>query len=127
VRTWRQDVTGEADAAVGPATAGMLGLPDAVTVEGWIDGRAIAAQGLEGKPAPDSFLASARCVGVEPALAAVFENALAGVAGGRAGGFGFVVGVDRTGKADALREHGADIVVSDLVELLDPAGGKVAR
>jgi beta-phosphoglucomutase family hydrolase len=96
-------------------------------VEGWIDGIAIAAQGLEGKPAPDSFLAGARCVGVEPALAAVFEDALAGVAAGRAGGFGFVVGVDRTGEADALREHGADIVVSDLAELLDAAGGKAAR
>jgi beta-phosphoglucomutase family hydrolase len=96
-------------------------------VEGWIDGLAIAAQGLKGKPAPDSFLAGARCVGVEPAQAAVFEDALAGVAAGRAGGFGFVVGVDRTGQADALREHGADIVVSDLTELLDRAGRKVAR
>jgi beta-phosphoglucomutase family hydrolase len=88
-------------------------------VEGWIDGLAIAAHGLKGKPAPDSFLAGARCVGVEPAQAAVFEDALAGVAAGRAGGFGFVVGVDRTGQAEALREHGADIVVGDLAELLD--------
>ena len=64
---------------------------------------------------------------MEPALAVVFEDALAGVAAGRAGGFGFVVGVDRTGEADALREHGADIVVSDLAELLDAAGGKAAR
>jgi beta-phosphoglucomutase-like phosphatase (HAD superfamily) len=87
---------------------------------------AIAAQGLEGKPAPDSFLAGARCVGVEPALAAVFEDALAGVAAGPVGGFGFVVGVDRTVEADALREHGADIVISDLAELLDAAGGKAA-
>jgi beta-phosphoglucomutase-like phosphatase (HAD superfamily) len=68
-----------------------------------------------------------RLVGVEPALTAVFEDALAGVAAGRAGGFGFVVGVDRTGQADALREHGADIVVSDLAELLDAAGAKAAR
>jgi beta-phosphoglucomutase family hydrolase len=96
-------------------------------VEGWIDGLAIAAQGLKGKPAPDSFLAGARCVGVEPARAAVFEDALAGVAAGRAGGFGFVVGVDRTGQAEALREHGADIVVGDLAELLDRASGKAAR
>lgn len=103
----------------------VTGLAD--LVEGWIDGLAIAAQGLEGKPAPDSFLAGARCVGVEPALAAVFEDALAGVAAGRAGGFGFVVGVDRTGQAAALRRHGADIVVSDLAELLDAAGGKAAR
>ena len=96
-------------------------------VEGWIDGIAIVAQGLKGKPAPDSFLAGARCVGVEPARAAVFEDAVAGVAAGRAGGFGFVVGVDRTGQADALRKHGADIVVSDLAELLDQLNGKAAR
>ena len=96
-------------------------------VEGWIDGIAIVAQGLRGKPAPDSFLAGARCVGVEPARAAVFENALAGLAAGRAGGFGFVVGVDRSGQADAMREHGADIVVSDLAQLLDGAEGKAAR
>jgi len=96
-------------------------------VEGWIDGIAIVAQGLRGKPAPDSFLAGARCVGVEPARAAVFEDALAGLAAGRAGGFGFVVGVDRSGQADAMREHGADIVVSDLAQLLDGAEGKAAR
>jgi beta-phosphoglucomutase family hydrolase len=96
-------------------------------VEGWIDGLAIATQGLKGKPAPDSFLAGARCVGVEPVRAAVFEDALAGVAAGRAGGFGFVVGVDRTGQADALREHGADIVVSDLAELFGRASRKAAR
>jgi beta-phosphoglucomutase family hydrolase len=96
----------------------------ATLVEGWIDGLAIAAQGLKGKPAPDTFLAGARCAGVEPAQAAVFEDALAGVEAGRAGGFGLVVGVDRTGHADALRTHGADIVVSDLAELLDGANGE---
>jgi beta-phosphoglucomutase family hydrolase len=74
---------------------------------------------LRGKPAPDTFLAAARALGVEPAEAAVFEDALAGVAAGRAGGFGFVVGVDRSDQADALRGRGADIVVSDLGELLD--------
>jgi beta-phosphoglucomutase-like phosphatase (HAD superfamily) len=58
---------------------------------------------------------------VHPAAAAVFEDALAGVAAGRAGRFGFVVGVDRVGQADALREHGADLVVSDLDELLEDA------
>ena len=57
----------------------------------------------------------------------MFENALAGLAAGRAGGFGFVVGVDRSGQADAMREHGADIVVSDLAQLLDGAEGKAAR
>jgi len=99
----------------------------AALVEGWIDGRTIAAQGLRGKPAPDTFLAGARYVGAAPAQAAVFEDALAGVAAGRAGGFGFVVGVDRTGHPDALRAHGADIVVSDLAELLDRANGQAAR
>jgi beta-phosphoglucomutase-like phosphatase (HAD superfamily) len=74
---------------------------------------------LKGKPAPDSFLFGARALGVEPAEAAVFEDALAGVAAGRVGGFGFVVGVDRVGQAEALREHGADIVVRDLAELLE--------
>jgi HAD superfamily hydrolase (TIGR01509 family) len=58
------------------------------------------------KPAPDSFLAGAGCLGVEPAQAAVLGDALAGVAAARAGGFGFVVGVDRSGQADALRERG---------------------
>jgi beta-phosphoglucomutase-like phosphatase (HAD superfamily) len=74
---------------------------------------------LKGKPAPDTFLAGARKVGVSPAQAAVFEDALAGVEAGRAGNFGFVIGVDRVGQADALRQHGADIVVKDLAELLD--------
>jgi beta-phosphoglucomutase-like phosphatase (HAD superfamily) len=73
---------------------------------------------LRGKPAPDTFLAGAHALGVEPAEATVFEDALAGVAAGRAGRFGFVVGVDRVGQADALREHGADVVVTDLAQLL---------
>jgi beta-phosphoglucomutase-like phosphatase (HAD superfamily) len=58
---------------------------------------------------------------VEPAHAAVFEDALAGVEAGRAGHFGYVVGVDRVGQAQALREHGADVVVKDLAELLADA------
>ena len=99
----------------------------ATLVEGWIDGLTIAAQGLKGKPAPDTFLAGARHLGVKPAHAAVFEDALAGVAAGRAGGFGFVAGIDRTGHPDALRAHGADIVVSDLAELLDGATKNAAR
>lgn len=88
-------------------------------VEGWIDGITIGVEGLKGKPAPETFLAGARCVGAEPAEAAVFEDALAGVEAGRAGRFGFVVGVDRVGHAEALRAHGADVVVRDLAELLD--------
>lgn len=74
---------------------------------------------LRGKPAPDTFLAGARAVDTPAAEAAVLEDALAGVAAGRAGNFGFAVGVDRVGQADALREHGAGVVVKDLAELLD--------
>ncbi len=81
---------------------------------------AVADSGkLRGKPAPDTFLAAARMLGVSPAAAAVFEDAQAGVAAGRAGGFGWVVGVDRIGQADALRREGADVVVRDLSDLLD--------
>jgi beta-phosphoglucomutase family hydrolase len=83
-----------------------------------IDGVVAEREHLRGKPAPDTFLAGARALGARPEEAAVFEDALAGVAAGRAGAFGFVVGVDRVGQADALREHGADVVVSDLDELV---------
>jgi len=84
-----------------------------------IDGVVAERDHLRGKPAPDTFLAGARALGLEPPAAAVFEDALAGVAAGRAGGFGCVVGVDRAGQADELRRHGADVVVTDLAELLD--------
>jgi beta-phosphoglucomutase family hydrolase len=84
-----------------------------------IDGVVAEREHLRGKPAPDTFLAGARALAVEPGQAAVFEDALAGVAAGRAGGFVCVVGVDRAGQAAALRDHGADVVVSDLAELLD--------
>jgi beta-phosphoglucomutase family hydrolase len=88
--------------------------------EARVDGLTIAERHLRGKPAPDTFLQAARLVGVQPAAGAVFEDALAGVAAGRAGGFGYVVGVDRVGQARALAEHGADRVVQDLAELLGP-------
>jgi beta-phosphoglucomutase family hydrolase len=90
-------------------------------VEGWIDGIAIEKEHLKGKPAPETFLEGARCADVEPKEAAVFEDAIAGVEAGRAGAFGFVVGVNRLDRehAAALRTHGADIVVSDLADLLD--------
>ncbi|MDG4790300.1 beta-phosphoglucomutase family hydrolase [Micromonospora sp. WMMD1102] len=91
-------------------------------VEARVDGVVARARGLRGKPHPDTFLAGAELLGVRPDQAVVFEDALAGVAAGRAGNFGFVVGVDRVGQADALREHGADIVVRDLSELLPGAG-----
>lgn len=84
-----------------------------------IDGVVARDRDLRGKPAPDTFLAGAAALGVAPANAAVFEDALAGVAAGRAGRFGFVVGVDRVGHADDLRANGADIVVADLAELLE--------
>jgi beta-phosphoglucomutase family hydrolase len=83
-----------------------------------IDGITLAEEHLRGKPAPDSFLAAARKLGVAPARAAVFEDAPAGIAAGRAGGFGLLVGVDRRGEGEALRAEGADTVVSDLAELL---------
>ncbi|HEX6497492.1 MAG TPA: beta-phosphoglucomutase family hydrolase [Micromonosporaceae bacterium] len=84
-----------------------------------VDGLVARRDGLRGKPAPDTFLAAARAFGVPPGEAAVFEDAVAGVEAGRAGGFGVVVGVDRSGEAEALRAHGADLVVTDLAELLD--------
>jgi beta-phosphoglucomutase family hydrolase len=83
-----------------------------------IDGVVAKERKLKGKPAPDTFLAGAAELGVGPDAAAVFEDALAGVAAGRAGNFRIVVGVDRVGQADALRSHGADVVVCDLSELL---------
>jgi beta-phosphoglucomutase-like phosphatase (HAD superfamily) len=84
-----------------------------------VDGIVAAEQHLTGKPAPETFLAAAKALKVDASEAAVFDDALAGVGAGRAGGFGFVVGVDRVGQAEALREHGADLVVQDLAELLE--------
>lgn len=87
--------------------------------EARIDGIVAAERGLPGKPAPDTFLAAAEALGIDPDRCAVFEDAVAGVEAGRAGNFGWVVGVDRVGQADALREGGADVVVGDLAELLE--------
>jgi beta-phosphoglucomutase family hydrolase len=86
--------------------------------EARVDGVTLATEHIPGKPAPDSFLRAAELLGVPPSAAAVFEDALAGVAAGHAGGFAVTVGVNRLDQADALREHGADIVVNDLAELL---------
>jgi beta-phosphoglucomutase family hydrolase len=83
-----------------------------------VDGNVRAQLGLKGKPAPDTFLEGAKRLGVGPHEAAVFEDALAGVEAGRAGNFGLVVGVNRADQAEALKRHGADIVVDDLAELL---------
>src|SRR6516164_6147406 len=84
-----------------------------------VDGLVASELGLPGKPAPDTFLEAARMLGVSPTRAVVVEDALAGVQSGRAGGFGLVVGVDREGSGDALRSAGADVVVTDLAELLN--------
>lgn len=83
-----------------------------------IDGNLADQLHLAGKPAPDAFLLGAKQLGVEPKRAVVLEDAISGVQAGHAGGFGLVVGVDRTGDPDALQKNGADIVVQDLSELL---------
>jgi beta-phosphoglucomutase family hydrolase len=83
-----------------------------------VDGVTLREEHIAGKPAPDSFLRAAQLLHVAPAAAAVFEDALSGVAAGHAGNFGFVVGVDRVGQADELRRNGADVVVTDLADLL---------
>ncbi|WP_020134714.1 beta-phosphoglucomutase family hydrolase [Streptomyces sp. 351MFTsu5.1] len=82
-----------------------------------VDGVVAKERKLPGKPRPDTFLAAAEDLGLDAARSAVFEDALAGMDAGRAGGFGYVVGLDRVGQADALYEHGADIVVKGLAEL----------
>jgi beta-phosphoglucomutase family hydrolase len=86
--------------------------------EARVDGVTAKERDLAGKPAPDMFLAGAEALGVPAGQAVVFEDALAGVEAGRAGHFAFVVGVDRVGQSEALKRHGADIVVNDLEELL---------
>lgn len=88
-------------------------------VEVRVDGVTMRDEGIAGKPAPDSFLHAAQLLDTPPDHAAVFEDALAGVAAGHAGHFGVVIGVDRVGHAEDLRRHGADVVVTDLAELLD--------
>ncbi|MFF4243396.1 HAD family hydrolase [Streptomyces sp. NPDC001822] len=82
-----------------------------------VDGLVAAERGLAGKPHPDTFLAAADQLGVKASVSAVFEDALAGMDAGRSGHFGYVVGLDRVGQADALRAHGADVVVPDLADL----------
>jgi beta-phosphoglucomutase family hydrolase len=98
-----------------PAVLKVTGLDEYFEVV--VDGVVAARDNLPGKPAPDTFLAAARQLGIEPSAGAVFEDALSGVHAGRAGAFGFVVGVDRTGQAQALLAAGADVVVADLAEL----------
>lgn len=95
----------------------ITGLAEFVDVR--VDGVTLREENIAGKPAPDSFLRAAELLDTPAKEAAVFEDALAGVAAGRAGDFGMVIGVDRVGQAEALRRNGADIVVADLSELLD--------
>lgn len=106
-------VSSSANTVAALTAAGILDL-----MEERVDGTTIASEGLKGKPAPDTFLLAAKRLGLEPAACAVFEDALAGVAAGRAGDFGWVVGVDRADQREELTAHGADIVVDDLAELL---------
>ncbi|MCK9897653.1 beta-phosphoglucomutase family hydrolase [Frankia sp. AgB32] len=115
----RAVVSSSANAAEVLRVTGLDKLIDTV-----VDGQTAAREKLAGKPAPDTFLAGARLLGVPAARAAVFEDALAGVQAGQAGEFGFVVGVNRLGSehADGLRAHGADTVVQDLAELLASSG-----
>lgn len=101
------------------AVLAAAGLADLVEVR--VDGVVAAARHLRGKPAADGFLAAAAALGVPAGDAVVLEDAVVGVLAGRAGGFGYVVGVDRGGSGAALRSAGADVVVADLAELLAPA------
>jgi len=93
------------------------GIEDLLEVR--VDGLLAAARHLRGKPAPDTFLVAAEELGVPPEAAAVFEDSVAGVQAGHAGGFGYVVGVDRVGHREELRRNGASVVVLDLAELLN--------
>jgi HAD superfamily hydrolase (TIGR01509 family) len=99
-----------------PAVLAAAGLADRFEVV--VDGAVAAAESLPGKPAPDTFLSAAERLDVPPARAIVVEDALSGVEAGRAGAFGLVIGVDRGTGADRLRDAGADVVVSDLAELV---------
>lgn len=101
-----------------------VGLSDVFEVR--VDARTAVREGLRGKPHPDTYLAGASWLGSAANETVVFEDAVVGVEAGRAGKFGYVVGVDRAGRPENLRERGADVVVSDLAELLprdSPARG----
>lgn len=108
--------------AIVSSSANTTAVLDAGGVAGLFDAKVDALvareRGLHGKPAPDTFLEAAKMLGVTAAQATVYEDALAGVAAGHAGKFGFVVGVDRVGQAAELKAHGADVVVKDLGDLL---------
>lgn len=107
-------VTASANGSAVLAASGLTGLLDAQ-----IDGVIAARENLPGKPAPDTYLAGAAALGVDPEQAVVIEDAISGVRAGRAGGFGYVIGVDRLDQTQALADAGADVVVKDLSELLE--------
>lgn len=107
-------VSASANAATMLEQAQLASLVDAL-----IDGDMMVSEGLRRKPAADTLLAACRHLGVEPARTAVFETTADGVTAGRAGGFELVVGVDQAGEAGPLRAGGADLVVTDLGELLE--------
>jgi len=112
--------------AVVSSSANCRDVVQAAGLDDRVDGSTAAAQGLKGKPAPDTFLAGAKQLGVQPRHAAVFEDATAGAQAGKAGGFGAVIGVDRVqdgAHADDLVRHGATVVVRDLAELLEERSG----
>lgn len=113
--------------AVVSSSANCKDVLEAAGIEGLfearIDGIVADRKHLKGKPAPDTYLAGAEALGVEPAAACVFEDAVSGVEAGAAGHFGHVVGVDRVHHAEALRAHGADVVVEDLAELIQDDDG----
>ena len=100
----------------GEAVLAAAGIADLFELR--VDGIVAARDNLRGKPAPDTFLAAARLLGVAPARAVVVEDAISGVQAGRAGDFGLVIGVARENNADALAENGAHVVVADLNELV---------
>ncbi len=99
-----------------PAVLAAAGLADRFPVV--VDGVVAAAEGLPGKPAPDTFWRAAQRLGVDADRAVVLEDAVSGVRAGAAGGFALVVGVDRGAGSATLTEAGADRVVSDLAELV---------
>ncbi|TQM96302.1 HAD superfamily hydrolase (TIGR01509 family)/beta-phosphoglucomutase family hydrolase [Ornithinimicrobium humiphilum] len=105
----------------GPHVLRTSGLADRFEVV--VDGGVAAEKGLRGKPEPDTYAYAAELLGVPVERCAVVEDAESGVRAGAAGGFGLVVGVDRGVGADVLREAGADVVVTDLAELLDGQTG----
>lgn len=100
------------------AVVQAVGLTDCFDAR--VDGIESQRLHLAGKPAPDGFLEGARRLGVDPGRAVVVEDAIAGVQAGRNGKFGLVIGVDRTGHAEDLKKNGADVVTSNMAELISP-------